>query len=81
MRIKDIPVFSCDGCLYAAQTQDGHPACAKLQRLIDLNNDFCSWRIAADQDPRCEKCGGPTEGKGIFIDGHLYCQRCNDTIR
>lgn len=81
MRIKDKSIYSCKGCLYAAQAQDGSPACAQFQRLIDIDNDFCSWRIAADQDPKCENCGGPTEGRAIIYNGRVYCTRCGGRVQ
>ena len=48
MVIKNKTIFSCDGCVYVANTQDGRPACILYNRLIDLDNDFC--QIAKTDD-------------------------------
>ena len=79
MRIS-IPVFSCDGCLYCAKTQDGQDACARYQKLINLETDFCSWRIEAKSDPLCANCGNHTEGKAIVFNDKVYCQRCGQLV-
>lgn len=75
-----IPVFSCDGCLYCAKTQDGRDVCAKYQKLIDIETDFCSERIEAKSDPICANCGSATQGKAIIFNEKVYCQRCGQLI-
>ena len=76
MVIKNRTIFSCDGCVYVANTQDGRPACILYNRLIDLDNDFCSLRIDTNQDPICEKCHNHTYGRGVVEDSHIYCEKC-----